>query len=344
MRIGILGPISWRVPPVHYGGWELVVHHLTEGLVKRGHDVTLFASGDSQTGARLSSVVPRPLSMDPDLGAFPRAYESLHMAQAFAGAGSFDILHNNLGSYPVAFTPLCPVPMVTTLHGSGAEADSKLIYGRYPGERYVSISDSERALIPDLNYLATVYNGIDVSQFEFSRQAGEYLLVLGRMSPDKGIHFAIEVAQRSHIPLILAGIVPPENKQYFDEQIAPHLGPNIRFVGPVNLEQKARLYADAKAFLHLVTYDEAFGLTMAEAMACGCPVIAFRKGSVPEVVADTETGFIVADTDAAVAAVADIESVDRFACRARVASLFSVERMVEGYEAVYRQVLGHDEA
>jgi glycosyltransferase involved in cell wall biosynthesis len=282
--------------------------------------------------------------MDPDLAQYSRVYESLHMAHAFASAGSFDILHNHLGSYPVAFTPLCPVPMVTTLHGSGAEGDSKLIYGRYPREPYVSISDAERALVPELNYVATVYNGIDESQFEFSPQAGEYLLVVGRMSPDKGIHFAIEVAQRAHIPLILAGIVPPENKQYFDEQVAPHLGPNIRFVGPVNLEQKSRLYADAKAFLHLVTYEEAFGLTMVEAMASGCPVIAFRKGSVPEVVADTETGFIVADTDAAVAAVAGIGSIDRSACRARVASQFSVGRMVEGYESVYRRVLGHAEA
>ncbi|MDB5074728.1 MAG: glycosyl transferase group 1 [Chloroflexi bacterium] len=340
MRIGILGPISWRVPPVHYGGWELVVHHLTEGLVRRGHDVTLFASGDSQTAARLSSVVPEPLSMDPELGQYSRVYESLHMANAFAGAGSFDILHNNLGSYPVAFTQLCPVPMLTTLHGSGAEADSKLIYRRFPAGPYVSISNSERALIPELDYAATVYNGIDESQFSFSREAGEYLLVVGRMSPDKGIHFAIEVARRTNMPLILAGIVPPENKQYFDEQVAPHLNAKIRFVGPVNLEQKSRLYAEAWAFLHLVDYEEAFGLTMVEAMACGCPVIGFKKGSVPEVIADTETGFIVADTDAAVKAVGAVRSIDRSACRSRVANLFSAERMVEGYEAVYRQILG----
>jgi glycosyltransferase involved in cell wall biosynthesis len=343
MRIGILGPISWRVPPENYGGWELVVHHLTEGLVRRGHEVTLFATADSQTSARLSSVVPRPLSLDPELAQHSRAYESLHMAHAFAGAASFDILHNNLGSYPVAFTQLCPVPMATTLHGSGAEGDSKVIYRRFPSGPYVSISNAERLLVPELEYAATVYNGIDVSQFTFSNKVGEYLLIVGRMSPDKGIHVAIEVARRAGVPLILAGIVPPENEQYFDEQIAPRLDADIRFIGPVNHEQKAKLYAGARAFLHLVTYEEAFGLTMVEAMACGCPVIAFRRGSVPEIVVDTETGFIVDSIDAAAAAVANVGRLDRFACRERAASRFSVQRMVDGYESVYRNVLeSHD--
>jgi glycosyltransferase involved in cell wall biosynthesis len=337
MRIGILGPISWRVPPVHYGGWELVVHHLTEGLVRRGHDVTLFASGDSVTTARLVSVVPRPLSVDPALGGFSRAYESLHTASALARAqaGEFDVLHNNLGCYPVAFSALCPVPMVTTLHGSGAEADSKIIYHAFPGGPYVSISDAERALVPELHYAATVYNGIDPGQFEFGATPGEYLLVVGRMSPDKGIRQAIEVAARAGVPLVLAGIVPPENEAYFRDEIEPRLGAGAQFVGPVGLAQKSRLYAGALAFLHLVTYEEAFGLTMVEAMACGCPVIAFRRGSVPEVVADTETGFIVADVDSAVDAVTSITAIDRAACRARVAERFSVDRMVDGYVAVY---------
>jgi glycosyltransferase involved in cell wall biosynthesis len=335
MRIGILGPISWRTPPEHYGGWELVAHHLSEGLVRRGHDVTLFASGDSITSAKLESVVPRPLSADAQYGRFSRAYESMHTAKAFAQATSFDVLHNNMGCYPVAFSALCPIPMVTTLHGSAAEEDSRLIYNRFPEGPFVSISDAERGLAPDLHYAATVYNGIDATTFDFSKTPGEYLLVVGRMSPDKGIHIAIEVARRLAMPLILAGIVPPENTRYFAEQVEPWLGEGIRFVGPVNHQQKSKLYAGAFAFLHLVTYDEAFGLTMVEAMACGTPVIAFRRGSVTEVIADNETGFIVENIDAAIAAARRIPSLSRSRCRLRVEREFSVERMVEGYEAVY---------
>ncbi|HWE62503.1 MAG TPA: glycosyltransferase family 4 protein [Chloroflexota bacterium] len=339
LRVGILGPISWRVPPRHYGGWELVAHHLTEGLVRRGHQVTLFASGDSLTRARLVSVVPRPLSEDAELRRYARAYESLHAAAAFERAGEFDLIHNHLGAYPECYADVCPVPLVTTLHGSGAEPDSKLIYARYRTHPYVSITDAERALIPDLNYVATVYNGVEPDQFPFSAAPGEYLLVLGRMSPDKGIHHAIEVAQRTGMDLVLAGIVPPENEQYFTEQVQPHLDEHIRFVGPANLQQKAKLYAGARAFLHLITYDEAFGLTMVEAMACGCPVIAVRRGSVPELIVDGETGFIVRDVDGAVDAVARLDSIDRAACRRRVEERFTVDRMVEGYEAVYRSCL-----
>jgi glycosyltransferase involved in cell wall biosynthesis len=340
VRIGILGPISWRVPPRHYGGWELVAHHLTEGLVRRGYQVTLFASGDSLTAARLASVAPRPLSEDADLRRYARAYESLHAAACFERAREFDVIHNNLGSYPVCYAGVCPVPLLTTLHGSGAEGDSKLIYSRYRTQPYVSITDAERALIPDLNYVTTVYNGIDPGQFPFAAAPGAYLLVLGRMSPDKGIHLAIEAARRTGLDLVLAGIVPPENEQYFTDQIQPHLDEHIRFVGPADLEQKAKLYAGARAFLHLITYDEAFGLTMVEAMACGCPVIAVRRGSVPELVVDGVTGFIVDDVGGAVGAIGQLDEIDRAACRRRVEDHFTVDRMVEGYEAVYRRLVG----
>ncbi len=339
LRIGILGPISWRVPPRHYGGWELVTHHLTEGLVRRGHQVTLFASGDSQTAARLRSVVPRPLSEDDTLRQYARAYESLHMAAAFEQAHEFDVLHNNAGSYAMCYAGLCPVPLVTTLHGSAAEPDSKLIYSRYKDQAYVSITDAERRLMPELRYLATVYNGIETAEFPFSVAPGDYLLVLGRMSPDKGIHHAIEVARRTQTPLVLAGIVPPENEAYFAAQIAPQLNGRIRFVGAVDFQQKAGLYAGARALLHLITYDEAFGLTMTEAMACGCPVIGVRRGSVPEIVADGETGFIVDDVDGAVQAVGMLGTLDRASCRRRVEEHFSADRMVQGYEAVYRTLV-----
>jgi len=339
VRIGILGPISWRIPPSQYGGWESVTHHLTEGLVRRGHEVTLFATGDSITGARLVSVVPRPLSCDDDLRGFARAYESLHAANAFAHAGEFDVLHNNIGSYALCFTANCPVPVVTTLHGSGAEEDSRIIYAHYRDYPYVSISDAERSLVPDLNYAATVYNGVDPAQFPFEPRHGDYLLVVGRMSPDKGIHHAVAVARQSGHPLVLAGIVPPENEEYFAAEVAPFLDNQVRFVGPVNLKQKGRLYAGARAFLHLITYREAFGLTMVEAMACGCPVVAVNKGSVPELVADGETGFVVEGVEGAIDEVRRCGELDRAACRRRVEERFTVERMVAGYEAVYRTLV-----
>ena len=194
MRIGILGPISWRVPR-HYGGWELVTYNLAESLVERGHEVTLFATADSQFSGRLISVCPRPLSEDPTLS--PRLYESLHAAVAFEHAGNFDLIHNHLGCYPTCYSRLLPVPMVTTLHGSAAESHSRLIYSRYRESYYVSITNAERQLAPELNYVGTVYNGIDVAAFDFNPTPGDYLLVLGRMSPDKGIHTAISVAQRT---------------------------------------------------------------------------------------------------------------------------------------------------
>ncbi len=339
MRIGILGPISWRVPPRHYGGWELVTHHLAEGLVRRGHKVTLFASGDSQTSAELASVVPHPLSEDAGLQRLARTWETLHLAAALERAGEFDLLHNHLGSYPVAFSRLCPVPLLTTLHGSGAEEASRLIYGRFREGPYVSSTDAERRLAPDLTYAATVYSGVDPAQFPFAPQGGDYLLVLGRMSPDKGIHTAIDVAEQCNLPLILAGIVPSEHERYFSERIQPRLSDHIRFVGPVDLETKARLYGGARALLHLIACEEAFGLTMVEAMACGCPVIGARRGSVPELIADGVTGFIVEGVDQAVAGVRGLGHIDRATCRAHVEAHFTADRMVDGYEAVYRRLM-----
>jgi glycosyltransferase involved in cell wall biosynthesis len=265
----------------------------------------------------------------------------LHTANAFEHAAQFDLIHNHMGSFAQCFARLSPVPVVTTLHGSGAEPHSRLMYPRYADLPYVSITDAERSLLPYLNYVATVYNGIDLDGFTFVPAAGSYLLVLGRMSPDKGIHFAIDVAERTGMSLVLAGIVPPENRAYFEAQIQPRLSETIRFVGPADARRKAELYGGAAAFLHLITYDEAFGLTMVEAMACGCPVIAVRRGSVPELIADGETGYIVDDVEGAVAATERLGSLDRAACRRRVQQRFTVDHMVEGYLDVYRTVLAH---
>jgi glycosyltransferase involved in cell wall biosynthesis len=338
MRIAILGPVSWRVPPRHYGGWELITSLLTEGLVARGHSVTLFATADSVTSARLISVCPRPLSEDPSLPA--QAYELLHHVKPFEMADEFDIIHNHAGSKPVALSRLVNTPLVTTLHGSAAEPDSRLIYSHFKNGYYVSISEAERRLAPDLNYLATVYNGIEVERFSFNPSPGSYLVVIGRLSPDKGIHHAIEVAERCGVPLVIAGIVPPENQQYFSEVIRPRLRGLIDFVGPADHSLKDELLSGAMACLHLVTYEEAFGLTQVEAMACGTPVIGFRRGAVPEIVCHGVTGFVVDTVDDAVAAVGQVPRIDRAQCRRWVEERFSARQMVEGYEQVYRSVLG----
>ena len=341
MRVGILGPISWRVPPRTYGGWEQVAGNLADGLAERGHDVTLFATGDSSTGARLRSVVPRPLSEDAELARHSREYETLHVAAAFARAGEFDVLHNHAGCFAVPFGAAVATPMLTTLHGSAAEEGSRIVYRQHRDRPYVSITDAERQLCPDLRYVATVFNGIAVDDFPFGAGPGGYLVCIGRMSPDKGIHLAIEAAAAAGMPLVLAGIVPDGDAAYFDAQVRPHLAPGrVDFVGPVTHAEKGPLLAGAAGFLHLVQYHEAFGLTMTEAMACGTPVVGTRRGSVPEVVRGGETGFVVDDVASAVAAIGRLGEIDRAACRRHVAERFSSAQMVTGYEHCYNSILG----
>lgn len=338
MRVAILGPIAWRVPPRDYGGWELVACNHAEGLARLGVDVTLFAARDAQTSTRLAGVVPRALSEDPSLP--PRAWETLHAAACFEHAGEFDVIHNHAGAYAVCFKRLVNIPVVTTLHGSAAEADSRLIYERYAEGPYVSVSDAERALAPTLHYAGTVYNGIDVHAFSFRPQPNRYLLFLGRLSPVKGVHLAIEVARRTELPLIIAGIVPPEDQTYFQSAIAPHLdGDRVRFVGPADQARKNALLGGALSLLHLIQYHEAFGLTVIEANACGTPVVATARGSIPELVRNGETGWIVGGVDDAVDAVASLGEISRARCREWVASRFTVTHMARGYLNVYDRVL-----
>lgn len=340
MRIGLLGPISWRVPPRTYGGWEQVTANLADGLVDRGHDVTLFASGDSLTRARLRSAVDRPLSEDPALARHAREYESLNTALAFEHADDLDVLHNHTGCFPLPLARLTGTPVLTTLHGSAAEEGSRLIYRRYAEQPYVSITDAERLLCPDLNYVGTVFNGIDVESFPFGGQPGDHLVCIGRMSPDKGIHLAVETAERAGRRLILAGIVADGDRDYFDAQIRPHLREGaVEFIGPVTHQEKGPLMASAAASLHLVTYHEAFGLTMTEALACGTPVIGTRRGSVPEIVRHAVTGFVIDDVEGAVLALERLGELDRAACRAHVREHFAVDAMVRGYERCYQTVM-----
>ena len=335
MRLGILGPISWRTPPRQYGAWETVVSNLTEGLAGRGYDVTVFASADSITRGSLTAVAPRPYSEDETLD--PKTWEFLHISEAMERAADFDLIHNNYDFMPLTYSRLIPTPMLTTVHGFSID-QFRLVYRKYQDSYFVSISDADRD--PWLPYVRTVYNGISLDDHTFRATPGEYLAFVGRIHPDKGVHLAIDVARTAERRLIIAGII--QDQPYFDELIAPRLRDGIEFVGPVGPEERDRLLGGAWASLHLTTIPERFGLAMAESMATGTPVIGMDLGSVAEVVEDSVTGYVVDSTEAATTAVERIGSVDRHACRERVERLFSVDAMVDGYLDAYRTVLGPD--
>lgn len=334
MRVGMLAPIAWRVPPRHYGPWERVASLVTEGLVAEGVEVTLFATADSQTSAQLAAVVPRPYEEDRNLD--PKVWEHLHVAHCFERAAEFDIIHNQYDFVPLSYSRLVDTPVVTTIHGFSSPQILP-VYRHYDDRvAYVSISDADRH--PDLTYAATVHHGIDPTEFTFTPAADGPLVVLGRIHPDKGVANAIAAARQAGRPLVIAGII--QDQDYFDHAVAPHLDDDlITYVGSVGPVERDQLLGGAAALLHLIDFDEPFGLSMVEAMACGTPVIATRRGSVPEVVADGQTGFVVTGVQEATAAIARLDTIDRAACRRRVEQQFSVYRMVQDYLAVYRTLL-----
>jgi glycosyltransferase involved in cell wall biosynthesis len=341
VKIGILAPIAWRTPPRKYGPWEQVCANLADGLTERGHEVYLFATGDSGTKARLVSVCPAPLGENPDLPSRP--WELIHIGHALQQADELglDLLHNHMNYLPLPFARLIRTPVVTTLHGAALlEADSRTAYRRYADLPYISISLAEREGCPELNYIANVYNGIRLEQFDFVDRAGEYLLFIGRICPEKGADLAVEFARRTGLPLVIAGIVPGGAEEFFDTLIRPWIDDKqIRFVGEVGPVDRNRLMGGALALLHLIRAPEPFGLVMAEAMACGTPVIGIGLGSVPEVVEHGVTGFVAANLDEAVALAERLPDIRRRACRERVERLFTLERMVEGYERAFQQLL-----
>jgi glycosyltransferase involved in cell wall biosynthesis len=333
LRVAMLAPISWRVPPRHYGPWELVVSRLTEGLVERGVDVTLFATADSVTAAKLEAVCPRPLAEDPSLD--PKVWEGLHIANAFERSGDADILHNHYDFLPLTYSRLVDTPIVMTIHGFSSPKILP-VYERYADRvRFVAISDADRA--PQLPYAATIHHGIPLEDYPLGRGGGGYLLFFGRIHPDKGVAEAIDAARRAGVPLVIAGIVHDE--AYYAREVEPHLdGERVRYVGSVDRSEGAVLLGGAIALLHLINFDEPFGLAMVEAMASGTPVLATPRGSVPEVVEDGVTGFIVRDAAEAAAAVPRAAALDRRAVRERAGARFSRERMVDDYLALYRKI------
>ncbi|HWQ36641.1 MAG TPA: glycosyltransferase family 4 protein [Blastocatellia bacterium] len=334
MRIAMLAPVSWRVPPRHYGPWERVVSLLTEGLVARGVDVTLFATADSVTRARLAAVCPRPYSEDPAIDA--RVWECLHISSVFERAGEFDLIHNHFDFLPLSYSGLVSTPVLTTIHGFSSERIVP-VYEKYNGKTYyVSISDADRR--PQLDYVATIHHGIPPEEFTLRRERGDYLLFFGRIHPDKGATEAIEVARRAGRRLVIAGIV--QDQDYFRREIEPRIdGDRVRYVGSVGPEERDEVLGRADALLHLINFNEPFGLSLIEAMACGTPVIARPRGSVPEVIRHGETGFIVQSVDEAVAAVGQLGRISRARARRHVEENFSRERMVENYLRVYERVL-----
>jgi glycosyltransferase involved in cell wall biosynthesis len=334
VKLAMLAPIAWRTPPRHYGPWEQVVSLLTEGLVRRGVEVTLFATADSVTSARLVAVCPRGYEEDPELDA--KVWECLHISEVFERAHEFDLIHNHFDFLPLTYSALVSTPVVTTIHGFSSPKILP-VYRKYDRRVfYVSISNADRA--PDLTYIATVYHGIDLQMFTFRDQPEDYLLFFGRIHPDKGTAEAIEIARRAGKRLLLAGII--QDRGYWERDVAPHLdGDRIRYLGSAGPQLRDRLLGGALALLHPIRFAEPFGLSVVEAMACGTPVIAFSRGSMPELLRHGETGFLVSGVEEAVEAVRRIPSLDRRRCRREAEERFSSERMVEDYLRVYRQIL-----
>lgn len=331
-RIAVLSPVAWRTPPRQYGAWETVASNIAEGLVAQGWDVTLFASGDSQTNARLHSVVDKGYEEDSTID--PKVAEYLHISEVFEHADEFDLIHSHYDFMALTYSRLVKTPVLTTIHGFSSPQIMP-VYQKYGDGNFVSISDSDRA--PGLNYLGTVYNGIDLSLYPLQSTRGEALVFLGRIHPDKGVHLAIQVAKQSGLPLLIAGIIQDET--YFREQVEPHLiGDQIQYIGPVGVAGKNRLFARAKALLHLNTIPERFGLVLAEANAAGVPVVAMDLGSCREVIEDGRTGFLVNNVNEAVESLSRLPEIDRETCRNHVEKRFSVATMVQSYEIIYQKI------
>ncbi|MFC1724875.1 glycosyltransferase family 4 protein [candidate division KSB1 bacterium] len=334
MHIAMLSPIAWCTPPRHYGPWENIASLITEGLVSRGHDVTLFATADSQTSGILHAVCPQ--GYEEDLSIIPKVWECLHISELFDHAEDFDIIHNNFDFLPLTYSGYTSTPVVTTIHGFSSPGILP-VYKKYNGKVfYVSISDADRS--PDLDYIKTIYHGIDIKQFDFQSEPDDYLLFFGRIHHDKGALEAIEIARASNKKLILAGII--QDQVYYDQYVAPHLDNNkVVYIGSVGPVERNRMLGMAYALLHPINFNEPFGLSVIESMACGTPVIAFDRGSMPELIENGKNGFLVKNVAEAIETVARISEIDRLYCRHHIEQYFTVERMVDEYIQVYKTIL-----
>jgi glycosyltransferase involved in cell wall biosynthesis len=345
LRIAQIAPLYESVPPKLYGGTERVVSYVTEELVRRGHEVTLFASGDSQTRANLVPACAQALRLmgKPDLGS---SLQLAMLAEVFETAReSFDIVHSHIDYWSFPFASLTGVPTVTTMHGRLDIPDLHPVYRRFPEAALVSISDSQRAPLAQMNWAATVFHGMPRDLLRFNQRRGKYLAFIGRISPEKGIDVAIEVALRAGVPLKIAAKVDAVDRVYFDEVIKPRIKPPmIEYIGEINDAQKSEFLGGALALLFTIDWPEPFGLAMIEALACGTPVIARPCGAVPEVIRPNVTGFLAREIDELVAAVGRIESIPRERCRLEFEQRFTSEVMIAKYERVYHRLIGLDAA
>lgn len=330
----MLSPIAWRTPPRKYGPWEQVASTLAEGLIERGIEVTLFATGDSITKGKLESVCKHPYAENPQVD--PKVWECLHISHVMEQSDRFDIIHNHFDFLPLTYSRLIKTPMITTIHGFSSPRIVP-VYKKYnDSTSYISISNADRH--PDLSYLRTIYHGIDPREFTFRKEKESYLLYFGRIHPEKGAHIAIAIARQSGYKLKIAGLIQDQN--YFDNEILPHIdGDKVVYEGNADPEIRNELLGNALALLHPIFFDEPFGLSVAEAMMCGTPVIAFDRGSMPELIADGVTGYLVNNLPEAVAAVAKLRDIDASTCRRHAIQHFGITRMIDEYYNAYTTLL-----
>jgi glycosyltransferase involved in cell wall biosynthesis len=334
MKIAVLSPVAWRTPPRHYGPWEQIASNIAEGLIKKGVEVTLFATGDSITAGTLDAVCETGYEEDRNQDA--KVLECLHISNLMEKANQFDLIHNNFDFLPLTYSALIKTPVITTIHGFSS---SRIIpvYKKYnASSNYVSISNADRNA--ELTYLATVYNGLDTRDFSFTAQADNYLLYFGRIHHDKGTAEAIEIARKTNRRLLIAGIIQDAN--YYREKVEPFIdNEQIVYVGHAGPDKRKDLLGNAAALLHPINFNEPFGMSVAEAMICGTPVIAFNRGSMAELIKDNETGFLVNTIDEAVEAVNKLPAINRANCRDWATAQFSSEKMVDDYYKLYQHIL-----
>ncbi len=344
MKIALLAPPYLPIPPDGYGGVERIVYLLTEGLVKKGHDVTLFAPGDSKTSAKLFATFPKAIGNSGELKNKP-FYPLLQYEDCFSRAGEFDLIHNHAEHLAMFLAENIKTPVIHTIHSTMFEGETttekRMVWHRFKRQNFVSISDSQREGMKDLNFVGTVYNGIDINEYEYiENPRGDYLLWVGRITPKKGPLEAIEIAEKKEMKLVMVAVIDPVEQKYYEEVIKPRIdGDKVEFVGELQGSSLSSLYGNAYCTLVPISWHEPFGLVMVEAMACGTPVVAYDIGSAREVIEDGKTGFVVQDQLEMVEALQNIVNIKRIDCRKRVEEKFTSEKMVDGYEAVYKKVL-----
>jgi len=334
MHIAMISPIAWRTPPRHYGPWERIVSLLTEGLTDHGIQVTLFATADSITTAKLHATCPKGYEEDPQIN--PKVWECLHISEVFEQADDFDLIHNHFDFLPLSYSKFVKTPLLSTIHGFSSPKILP-VYKKYNQTvYYVSISDADRH--SDLDYITTIHHGIDLENFTFNPTPDQYLLFFGRIHTDKGTSEAIQIAKKSKRKLIIAGIIQDDN--YFMEKVKPFINDDdVCFVGSADPEMRNRLLGNAFALLHPINFAEPFGLSVVESLACGTPVIAYQKGSMQEIIRHGQEGFLVSTVDEAVNCVNGVRSINRVDCRKRVENHFTAQKMVNNYIDVYKFII-----